>query len=247
MYSNDWSTEQIEKEISLKFSKILADQNTDQSIGQSENRYSGCSGDAGGRLVGMDVLLARLTDSLENQTLFRSEIRSLRDEVSELRRERVEERRTFREQIAVLENEMSGLRTELSRRRGLGDGIDFPPSSYLEQPLVISSNGKYLGVQGQGHSPFSLKDFIGLIENNASGQSVVETSWKKSNDNWVLVVHTEDQAAKREQNVILVTAKVKTPKNNDVTEIVRLNINGADAPDALLFSLFRQVRNAFKR
>lgn len=248
MYNGNWSTEDIEREIAQQFKYMNVDQSVGQSVDQSGFDRAGTTpgglGGAGG--LGLETLVARLADSLQNQALFQSEIGSLRDEVDKLRRERSDERRTFREKLETMESEISRLRRELSKRKDAGAGIDFPPAAYLDQPLVIGSNGRYLGVQGQDNA-FSLKDFIGMIESNASGQTVVETSWHRSGENWVLVVRTEDTESGREQSIVMVTARVKTPKQNEVTEIVRLTINGKEAPDALLLSLFRQVRSVFGR
>jgi hypothetical protein len=61
----------------------------------------------------------------------------------------------------------------------------------------------------------------------------------------VLVVKLDDSGRAVQQDIVLVTAQTVTPSGNTVTEIVRLNIDGVDAPDSLLLSLFRQVRTVF--
>jgi len=126
-----------------------------------------------------------------------------------------------------------------------GGGIDFPPADFLASPLVIASDGEYLGVQGKGKKHFSLEDFVQLIERKESDAVSVETSWKRQNGHWVLVIRAEDMAKGREQNIVLVAQKTVTPNRNTVTEIIRLNIDGNDAPDALLLTLFRQLKTVF--
>lgn len=143
-----------------------------------------------------------------------------------------------------MEEEISSLKSRLSGR-GSRSEIDFPPAEFLASPLVICSEGEYLGVQGKGRKHFSLKDFVHLIERKVSASMAVETSWKRQDGHWVLVVKTEDSAKKREQNVVLVAKKTVTPSRNVVTEIIRLNIDGNDAPDALLLTLFRQLKSVF--
>lgn len=100
-------------------------------------------------------------------------------------------------------------------------------------------------MQGKGRKHFSLKDFVQLIERKMSSSMAVETSWKRQDGHWVLVVRTKDAVKGREQNIVLVAKKTLTPSNNIVTEIIRLNIDGNDAPDALLLTLFRQLRSVF--
>lgn len=239
MFTENWSVDQIEKELSFKFGRLRDDQHIDQSNDQPAT-FGGSPGFS--REVG--DILAKMADAMENQSLFRNEIRALRDEVESLRRERRNVERDYADKVSSLEAEIAALRRKMASR-STGGGIDFPPAEFLASPLVICSEGEYLGVQGKGGRPFSLKDFVRLIERKMSESMVVETSWRQQDGHWVLVVRTEDTGRKREQNVVLVAKKTVTPSANTVTEIIRLNIDGNDAPDALLLTLFRQLRAVF--
>lgn len=239
MFNDNWSAEQIEQELALKFSMLLNDQQDDQQDDQLFDQSEGVPG--GQRLAGV---LSRMSDVLDNQSLFRSEIRSLRDEVAALREEREKEARRQKTVVDGLRKDIAALRKRLSG--GVAGGrIDFPPADFLASPLVIASGGEYLGVQGKGHKPFSLEDFVQLIERKESGEVAVETSWKREGDQWVLVVRTEDASKGREQQIVLVAQKTVTPNRNTVTEIIRLNVDGNDAPNALLLTLFRQLKRVF--
>jgi len=237
MFNDNWSVDQIERELALKFSGLM----NDQQSGQENDQSVAFAAPAFARELGS--VLSKMSDVLQNQTLFRSEIRSLRDEVAELRRERGESEKRHVEQVERLEREMASLKRRLETKPG--SRIDFPSSAYLQRPLVIASDGEFLGVLGQGRKHFSLKDFVQLIERKVSDAMVVETSWKKQDGHWVLVIKTDDTHKGREQNIVLVTRKTVTPSRNEVTEIVRLNIDGTDAPDALLLTLFRQLKSVF--
>jgi len=238
MFKDNWSTEQIERELALKFSLLMGDQQGDQSFEQS-----GGVGTSEGLAREIGGVLSKMTDVLDNQSLFRSEIRSLRDEVADLRLERKESEERHLERVRLLEREIGELRRRVSRDAS-GD-IDFPPAEFLSSPLVICSDGEYLGVQGKGRKHFSLTDFVQLIERKMSDSMAVETSWERQNGHWVLVIRTDDAEKGREQNIVLVAKKTVTPSNNTVTQIIRLNIDGNDAPDALLLTLFRQLRSVF--
>jgi DNA-binding transcriptional MerR regulator len=235
MFNDNWSTEQIEQELALKFGMLMNDQQSDQGFEQP------ISSSAMQDLAGV---LSRMSDVLDNQSLFRSEIRSLRDEVAALRAEREAESARQEEAVRTLRDEVASLKRRLSAGGGAGSGIDFPPAEFLASPLVIASGGEFLGVQGKGKH-FSLKDFVQLIERKESATVAVETSWKRQDGHWVLVVRTEDADGGREQNIVLVAKKTVTPSRNTVTEIIRLNIDGNDAPDALLLTLFRQLKTVF--
>jgi DNA-binding transcriptional MerR regulator len=236
MFNNNWSTEQIEQELALKFGMLMNDQQHDQSFEQPIST---------GALQDLAGVLSRMSDMLDNQSLFRSEIRSLRDEVAALRAEREAESARQEESVRALRDEVASLKRKLATGQGGGSGIDFPPAEFLASPLVIVSGGEFLGVQGKGRNHFSLKDFVQLIERKESSTIAVETSWKRQDGHWVLVVRTEDAESGREQNIVLVAKKTVTPSRNTVTEIIRLNIDGNDAPDALLLTLFRQLRTVF--
>lgn len=257
MFADNWSVDQIERELSLRFGSLLGDQCFDQLNDQSNDRSNDQSGrqpcarsaaagygvpGAGSREVG--GVLEKIADALENQALFRSEIRSLRDEVDTLRRDRREVEREYSTKVSALEAEIAELRRRMASRTSAG-GIDFPPAEFLSSPLVIRSEGEYLGVQGKGGRPFSLEDFVRLIERKMSESMDVGTSWRRQDGHWVLVVRTEDKPRGRVQNIVLVARRTVTPSGNTVTEIIRLNIDGNDAPDALLLTLFRQLRAVF--
>ena len=237
MFNDNWSTEQIEQELALKFGMLMNDQQHDQSFDQPIST---------GALQDLAGVLSRMSDMLDNQSLFRSEIRSLRDEVAALRAEREAESVRQDEAVRALRDEVVSLKRKLAAGQGGGtSSIDFPPAEFLASPLVIASGGEFLGVQGKGRNHFSLKDFVQLIERKVSSTVAVETSWKRQDGHWVLVVRTEDTESGREQNIVLVAKKTVTPSRNTVTEIIRLNIDGNDAPDALLLTLFRQLRTVF--
>lgn len=235
MFNDNWSAEQIERELALKFSTLINDQQDDQHFDQSFS--SGGRGDLAG-------VLSKLSDALDNQSLFGSEIRSLRDQIESLKAERDQQARQQAEVVHGLRKEVEFLKQQLSKDKQ-GAGIDFPPSDFLASPLVIKSGGEYLGVQGKGKKHFSLEDFVQLIERKDSETVAVGTSWKRQNGHWVLVVHTEDREKGRTQDIVLVAKKTVTPSRNTVTEIIRLNIDGNDAPDALLLTLFKQVKTVF--
>jgi hypothetical protein len=235
MFNDNWSTEQIEQELALKFGMLMNDQQSDQSFEQPVSL---------GAMQDLAGVLSRMSDVLDNQSLFRSEIRSLRDEVAALRAEREAESARQEEAVRTLRDEVASLKRRLSAGQAGGPSIDFPPAEFLASPLVIASGGEFLGVQGKGKH-FSLKDFVQLIERKESAAVAVETSWKRQDGHWVLVVRTLDGEGGREQNIVLVAKKTVTPSRNTVTEIIRLNIDGNDAPDALLLTLFRQLRTVF--
>ncbi len=235
MFNNNWSTEQIEQQLALKFGALMDDTRFDQSVEQTVSSRT---------VQELAGVLSEMADLLNDQSLFRSEIRSLRDEVAALRAEREAEAIRREEAVRSLREEITALKRRLSGRER-GGAIDFPSSEFLSSPLVIASGGEYLGVQGKGRKHFSLEDFVQLIERKESDAVAVETSWTRQDDHWVLGVCTQDSVTGKEQNILLVARRTVTPSRNTVTEIIRLNIDGNDAPDALLLTLFRQLKAVF--
>jgi len=239
MFNDNWSTEQVEQELALKFSLLMDKEMLTQQ--SSQFSFGGISTDFSQEISGV---LAKISDVLENETLFRSEIKVLKDKVETLQSEIRSSEARYKDKIVFLEHEIADLKKLTSSSKQAG-GIDFPSLDFLSSPLVICSDGEYLGVQGKGRSHFSLKDFVHLIERKESDIMKVSTSWKRKSRHWVLVVHTQDLEKKREQDIILVAKRTITPSQNIVTEINRLNIDGTDAPDILLLTLFRQLRSVF--
>ncbi|MGE4292965.1 MAG: MerR family transcriptional regulator [Desulfovibrio sp.] len=242
MFNNNWSTEQIEQELALRYApgRDVQEVRPEKSVGDVDSMVRGMGG-----------VLEKMTDLLENQSLFRSEIRSLRDDLAGLRQERDESERRYRNALEQMEQEVASLRRSkeelerLLRQGGSGTPL-FPSEEYLSRPLVIRTNqDEYLGVLGKVQKHFALRDFVFMIERNAAAGRQLEMSWERRDDQWVLLISARDAEDGREQHVVLVSRKTVTPSRNTVTEIVRLNINGNDVPDSLLLSLFKKVKDGF--
>ena len=125
MFTENWSVDQIEKELSLKFGRLKNDQHNDQS-----NDRSTGFGESFGFSREVSDILAKMADAMENQALFRSEIRALRDEVESLRRERRDIERDNADKVSALEAEIAALRRRMASRSAGGD-IDFPPADFF--------------------------------------------------------------------------------------------------------------------
>ncbi|MGE4554111.1 MAG: MerR family transcriptional regulator [Desulfovibrionaceae bacterium] len=264
MFENNWSAEQIEQELSqgaARGARVGGRLAADAPLGARlapERREYPLDGPAGGLGDGgLGDVLVKITDLLENQTLFRGEIRSLRDEVAGLREERDRAERRHAERVDHLQREVEALRRaklDLERlvRAGAAGGASatasglVPADEFLSRPLVIRSvQGEYLGVLGVGKKHFSLADFVEIMERNISTSRRIETAWERRDGAWVLLITARDTAKDAVQRIVLVAGETVTPNRNVVVEIRRLNIDGTDVPDALLLNLFRQVKDEF--
>jgi hypothetical protein len=160
----------------------------------------------------------------------------------------------FRDELLRLESELEMLRSRSAGGRGgfqreecAGDGLAAPPAVLLSQPLVVkTSSEEYLGFCGPDRRHFSLKDFMGLILQTLSTRSPVEMRWESRDGEWVLVISAQREDACEELCILLVVRRATTPRENTVTQIIRLNINGHEAPQPLILSLFRQIRKKFE-
>ncbi|MES9994991.1 MerR family transcriptional regulator [Desulfovibrio aminophilus] len=237
MFENNWSVEQIEQELATCHGEFF-DAGT-----QGEAESGGAADDGAMRIA---ALLSKMSDVLENQTLFRGEIRSLRDEVASLREERDAAEARQRERVEELEREIGRLRL-LASGRNRNDSLDFPPSEYLDLPLVIrTGQGEYLGVLGRNSRAFGLKDFVALLERYTDRGEAVDLHWRREGDaKWGLAV-VADGDADDARRIILSTGRTVTPSGNAVVRVLKLTINGQEAPDSLLLSLFRQIRESFE-
>ncbi|WP_432738893.1 hypothetical protein [Maridesulfovibrio sp. FT414] len=214
------------------------------------------SGDMQTVICGLSSVLGKVSDLLSNQALFQVEIRDLREELANLRSEKRKLAADTNERILDMAMEIGRLkrdREELFRllNRGEGSSQDessFPSVDYLERPLVImNSEGEYLGVAGKSRKHFSLEDFVKLLENSVNSHRSVDLRWQHRDGCWVLVISASEGDESMKKEIVLVTEENVTPSRNTVVRIVSMNINDKSVPDALLFSLFKQIRESFDR
>ncbi|MFW5498479.1 MULTISPECIES: MerR family transcriptional regulator [unclassified Maridesulfovibrio] len=252
MYGMNWSTEQIENELSLKFGMLVQNIKNDQQLINGAGLES--SSDMETVIKGLSSVLGKVSDLLSNQALFQAELRDLREEVSVLRTEKRKLSAETNERILDMAMEIGRLkrdRAELFRLLRAGesgpDESSFPSSDYLERPLVIrNSEGEYLGVSGKGRKHFSLEDFVKLLENSVNSHMSVDLEWQEKDGQWILVIDASEVQSSQKK-IVLVTEENITPNKNTVVRIDSMEINGKAVPGALLFSLFRQIRESFDR
>ncbi|WP_320007954.1 MerR family transcriptional regulator [Maridesulfovibrio sp.] len=253
MYGMNWTTEQIESELSLKFGALVDSINSDQQVINKAGLEP--SSDMQTVIKGLSSVLGKVSDLLSNQALFQAELRDLREELSILRSEKRKLSAETNERIMDMAMEIGRLkrdRAELYRLIQDGnigpDESSFPTAEYLEQPLVIrNSEGEYLGVAGKGRKHFSLEDFVKLLEDSVTTHRSVDLKWREDSGKWILVIDASDNDAPAQKKIVLVTEENVTPNNNTVVRIDSMEINGKSVPGALLFSLFKQIRESFDR
>ncbi|WP_320169563.1 MerR family transcriptional regulator [Maridesulfovibrio sp.] len=255
MYGMNWSTDQIENELSIKFGMLINSINSDQQLINDAGLEP--SSDMQTVINGLSNVLGKVSDLLSNQALFQAEIRDLRDELASLRSEKRKLAADTNERIMDMAMEIGRLkrdRAELFRivrnkETGLGtEESAFPSAGYLERPLVImNAEGEYLGVSGKNRKHFSLEDFVVLLENSVNSHRSVDLRWKGDSGRWVLVISASEEDPSVKKEIVLVTEENITPSKNTVVRIISMNINDKAVPDALLFSLFRQIRDSFDR
>ncbi len=61
------------------------------------------------------------------------------------------------------------------------------------------------------------------------------------------MISATDEESDSQKEIVLVTEENLTPNQNTVVRIVSMNINDKAVPGALLFSLFKQIRESFDR
>ena len=231
MFEKNWSAEQIEQELAGGYGLFEAAAAPPRTPVEDAP-------------AGLASALERVSDLLDQQGLFHSEVRSLREEVAVLRRERAESEARQGAQVRALEQELAELRG-LLRQNGASGSLAFPPADYLDLPLVVGTGqGEYLGVLGRNSQPFRLKDFAALLEGSPVRATPPVLAWRRAGQGWTLDLQ-DVSVGGQERRIVLDTVRTVTPSKNAVALVQRLSVNGQDAPDALLLSLFRQIRESF--
>lgn len=194
----------------------------------------------------MAGLLARLDGLLADQALYRAE-------VAGLRKEQEASSRAAATRIAALEAEAAALRADRERLESrLAELIrranplrSRPGRDFLRLPLVIRSKGEFLGVSNRTGATLSLEGFTGLIQRNADASRDVAMGWERDGEGYVLSVTVADRAAGRRQELRLVAVETTTPNKNRVVEVRGLTLDGREAPEPMLLTLFRQIRDQY--
>ncbi len=245
MFENNYSAEQIERELSL---------HVEPASRRDRNKQQENNGPPiGTALPEIRAALGAVSGILENQALFRAEIDSLRREIVELKREKQSMQEQYQEKIGLLEKELGCLRQEradmvrmlLDEIHGTPGDKTIPPAPLLAMPLVIRSRcDEYLGVAGKGKH-FSLGDFLVLIEKSGCNDRTVTTSWRREEGRWRLSVVTWDPERAERHEHLLVVEQTVTPSHNNVVELTDLTIDGTEVPHQFLLVLFRKIRDEF--
>lgn len=241
LFDNNWAAEQIA-------GQLASGRGIRQNHGSSDLVAGTQPGTAEGQAAAGQV-----ADLHEIPLLLKREIDALREEIAELRREHQAVCARCEALAAPLAHELDEIKrakAELERMLGAAQNkaasaSPLPSEQHLSRPLVIRTDqGEYIGVLDKNRKPFALGDFVRLIEARAGGR-MMDLNWEKTDSGWSLVVRLADGG--EAQHLILVTQQTVTPSKNLVTEILRLNINGSDVPEALLPTMFKKIKDSFDR
>ncbi|BBD08289.1 DUF2046 domain-containing protein [Desulfovibrio ferrophilus] len=202
----------------------------------------------------VSLLLERVSGLLDDQTLYRREIGSLREEVSVLKSGLAEREAAHERAVRDMEAELTFLREENKRlshyvethiRRG--NPLHSKPSeAFLGLPLVIrSEHDEYLGVAAPTKGAFTPKGLVGLIQKSASASRSVDMDWDRDRDHWILKVLTTAPETGCEQALVFMLHEVRTPNRNLVARLAHLIVDGNEVPDNFLLGFFKQLRDTF--
>lgn len=243
MFESNWSADEIEQALSQKFGAV-------QGVAAEFHARDA------GRERPLDELagvIDKMSDVLENQSLFRAEIDSLRNEVGQLRQERDELEQRYRQRVEQLEAEIEKLRHEraqmmqelLEQMNQAGGPHTEPPEAFTKLPLVIKKGeNEYLGVAGKTRH-FSLSEFVRIIERNDGTRKNVALAWRREPGHWVLTINTYDLGSGVKHEHVLYVRQTVTPNQNNVVELTGLSIDGNAVPEPFLLVLLRKIKDGF--
>ena len=241
MYTQHWTTDAIEQDLAAKLYGLHA---PEEPAGHTASS-----------------LLERFSQVLEAQAAMRREMEGLRDELASLRaKARDLDAQVFEErsQRVALALELEVLRDahqeqerryqthkERVRKERHTHQQQAPGEPHLDLPLVIrTTTNEYLGVVGRT-KPFSLRDFMRLVEHGGARRGQVALSWQAKPPRWVLLLSANDPETGRPRRHRMEVARITTPNGNEVMQITRLAMDGVDAPEPFLLVLFRKIKEEF--
>lgn len=242
MFESNWSAEEIEQALARKFG-AAHDVGPDFAAPEQEERP----------LQELAGVIDKMSDLLENQSLFRAEIDSLRGEVAQLRQERDELEQRYRQRVEELQAEIEQLRQErakmmqdlLEQMNQAGGPHTEPPEVFTKLPLVIKKgDNEFLGVAGKTRH-FSLNEFVRIIERNGNTRKSVALAWRREPGQWVLTINTYDLESGVKHEHVLCVRQTVTPNQNNVVELTALSIDGNPVPEPFLLVLLRKIKDGF--
>ena len=252
MYDKNWSAEQIEQELGLRFhetrKKAPLGGQWESGVFR-ESVYD--SQDLSCALTG---IMEKKSGFLEGQKFLQSEIKDLKTEISLLKKEKERLEDRHRKKISALEEERNELRRKkvemeryiLQKIRSDNTHHARPTSLFLDLPLVIrSGNGEYLGVTGKSKKNFTIKNLISLIQKNAGPRKSLDMHWERRGAAWGLNASSRDGKTGEKQNLVLFFEEKMTPKKNLVARLTRMIVDGKVAPATFLLGLFKEIRDSF--
>jgi hypothetical protein len=248
MFDKNWSAEQIEETLGHGYESLYKPLHVDPQRRGEEPQPSPSA-----FMYELTGALEKISSLLQNQALFRAEIDSLRQELVQLKREKLAVEERYKQTVCLLETEVEKLRAERAdiieqvvERMNRGKGAPKTPSElFLSLPLVIKSGqNEYLGVAGKTKH-FSLKEFLRIIKTNAAPDKPVTLSWRRSPASWTLTMSTRDLSSGQRREHIMEVAQTMTPNKNNVVQLTRLTIDGNPVPEPFLLVLFRKIKDGF--
>ncbi len=253
MFEQNFTAEQIDRELQRKGSPSFSDSNINHQL--SNNKLTSNLDEPVLEYLGS--LLEKTSSLLENQVLFRAEIDSLRQELTNLRQEKSKVEVEYLDKISALEKDLENLRAEKAEiikaildeaRSEAGHKKEIQPSkAFLSLPLVIrNSRDEFLGLGGKAER-FSLEAFLNLIENNEQGQKEVRLHWSKEGPCWILEIFLTNKNTTERHQHLLELRQVVTPNHNNVIEVTSMLCDSKPVPREILLALCRKIKENLKQ
>lgn len=251
MYDNNWSADQIERELALRFGKVAEAVRRESKdlvpLGVSE-------GQSPDLVRTLTDVLDKMSGMLETQAIYKGEIDSLKGEVGALQAELGKREQEYAASVRQMESDLESLRKEnkqlvdyIHKNVRRGNPLHSKPSEdFLAMPLVIrSERGEYLGVASDSKGTFTCKSLVIMMQKSASAVRSVEMDWDRDRDFWVLRVQVVEKANADGQHLVLMLKETVTPSRNKVARLEHMIVDGQEVPDKFLLTLFRQIRDSF--
>lgn len=239
MGKTDWSTDQLERDLTASFALL----------GRMEQAYTLAPGESAALAEGvmrcMNGALLKVSESLEAQAALRRELDVLRQELQRAGSERQSAMEAQDRRIRTLEDELQSLRAQSLLAE---DALSrFPSDEFLSRPLVVcTARGEFLGVSVVAGQPLCMGDFVRLVEQGGDGRRIVCTLWEQRGEDWFLTMSLNGHCAASRRCYVLETRAVLTPSGNHVTELVGMAEDGTPVSDDFLLQMFRQLRESLQ-
>lgn len=244
-YRDKWNKDQTETVLAEKFPTVRQTKRPDQVPCTRNEPQEGTEPQMAQNL---DNAINKLASALDRQEEVFGQLRRMELKIQALQNDRAQSEEKYKQHIDQLVDEIDRLKapsnsyrqqnTNHSHRFGKGPGHNI-----LFQPMTVHyPPDRYLGLKDPLGRSLNIDQMIGTIEANAFGPKAVTLTWREHQGVWTMNASLKTPVNNNMQTLRIKVRATRTPKGNEVTEVMDMFIAGQRLSKDELLKFFKLLR-----